>query len=396
MKIRPRRHQLEMMSIVDEIRAGADIRKILAYVEPGGGKSALPLIMGTLIPAGFADAICWICPRKTLQYQAESNFQDRTFRRMFGHKLSIRVSTNDENPTRDLDGFSTSYQSLGVDNKQTVLREIQSKRYILVADEFHHAEIESLWAGALEPIIKAAKYLLLLSGTMERNSGNKIAFTDYIKTEAGIQPDLEPSRGDSRTIVYSRSDALAEKAIIPLKFTFTDASAEWEEADGKRRKYASVANVPEKDTGKYIWSAISTEFAEQTIDQALLDWEDHKKINPTAKMLIVTANISRAKAAIKHLKNRFYSSAIATSEETKAALTAMKQLKRGDIEILVGVAMFSEGYDEPSISHIVLLTNVRSVPWIIQLLARSVRVNRSLPYNKQYGHIFSLDDPHMR
>ena len=74
--MKPRRHQLEAMSIVDEIISGSSIRDILFMVCPGGGKSFLPIVIAKLIEAGLADALCWICPRKSLQYQGEANFQE--------------------------------------------------------------------------------------------------------------------------------------------------------------------------------------------------------------------------------------------------------------------------------------------------------------------------------
>lgn len=135
-----RKHQSDMENIIQEIIDGAPVRDILVRVTPGGGKSSLPIIAGRLITAGLADAICWICPRMSLQDQAERNFLDPFFRTMFDHSLLIRSSTNEHNPCRDTRGFVTTYQAIGVDEKGTVLQEIFSKRYILVLDEYHHAE----------------------------------------------------------------------------------------------------------------------------------------------------------------------------------------------------------------------------------------------------------------
>jgi len=390
----PRKHQYEAQEIVDEIHAGADIRDVLCSCTPGSGKSQIPVIFGKLIELGHADAICWLCPRKTLKYQGEAGFKDPVFRQMFNHNLSIRSSTNEVDPCRGLNGFLSTYQAVGLDVEQTVLREIRSKRYIVVLDENHHLESDSLWEDAIRPIFEAAKYRIRMTGTLERASGKTIAFTDYVKTPAGYQPSLEPKNG--RVITYSRADALSERAIIPLKFFFLYAKTQWKEENGDIKKYDSLYLVKPKDRGKALYTAVNTKYSDELIDRGIDHWEEYKKTVPNAKVLIITANIVNAKEALDHLKSRFYASNIATSYESKEALLAIKQFKRGDIEILCGVSMFYEGFDCSEISHIILLTRIRSTPWLEQALARSVRVNRTVPYGVQYGHIFTLDDPAMR
>lgn len=390
------------MMIVDEIVAGADIRDVLFSCTPGSGKSQIPVIFGKLIELGFADAICWICPRKSLQFQGESGFADPFFRKMFSHTMLIRASTNETDPCRGLSGFVTTYQAIGLDLNKTVLTEIRSKRYILVLDENHHIETESIWEESIVPIYNEAKYRVRMTGTLERNSGKMIAFTPYVKSDGGYQPSLDPESG--RVVTYSRSDALSEKAIIPLQFFFQDAETEWEEEkwDEEKqqtgtviKKYGSLNSVKPQDRGKALYTAIETDCAKELIDKCIAHWVEHKKINPSAKMLIITASIKNAKEALKHLRNRFYPSNIATSKETKEAMRAIEQFKQGDIEILCGVAMFYEGFDCPAISHIALLTRIRSTPWLEQALARAVRVNRALAYGLQRGFIFTMDDPEM-
>ena len=387
--MRPRKHQLEAMHIVDEIISGAPIRDILFYVTPGGGKSMIPIIFSKLIQAGRADAICWICPRKSLQYQGEANCADPFFRQMFGHTLSIRASTNEPNPCRGLNGFITTYQAIGLDITGSVLQEIRSKRYILVLDEFHHAEEDSLWENKLQPIYDAARFRVKMTGTLERHSGKKVAFTTY----DGIQVSTEPN-GSERIVRYTRQDALAERAIIPLHFTFNDASVRWIEGE-EEKDYDSLSYVPAEDTGKALYTAINTDYAQELIYKALDHWTEHRRTDQSAKMLIVAAKISNAQEALETLRSRYRYCEIATSAETEAAQEAIRRFKQGDTHILVTVAMAYEGMDVPEVSHIVCLTNIRSTPWIEQMLARAVRVNKAVPYEQQYGYVYTMDDPRM-
>lgn len=378
------------MEIVDRIASGEDLRDALFLVCPGGGKSGIPLIFGKLIDLGFADALCWICPRKSLQHQAESNFIDPTFRVMFSHSLTIRASTNEPDPCKGLNGFVTTLQALGLDSGKTILTEIRSKRYILVIDETHHLEEDSVWEEAMTPVYEAAKYRVKLTGTLERNSGKKVSFTEYEKSTMGTQPSMDPNGGV--VVTYTRRDALAEKAIIPLSFHFNDASVEWIESDGKRKSYGSLRAVKPQDRGKALYTAIETEYSTELIDKALDHWLKHKEKNPTAKLLVVCSKISNAKQAIDYLRIRFHYSDIATSDESAAAQEAIGRFKSGELKILVTVGICYEGLDVPEISHIVSLTNIRSSPWISQMVARAVRVNKNLPYRQQKAYVFTMAD----
>jgi len=158
-----------MQSVVDRIIWGSAIRNIIVKATPGSGKSSIPMIAGKLITAGLADALCWVCPRTALQDQGERNFIDPFFRQLLGHNLSIRKSTNDQNPCRGLQGITTTYQAIGVDKYQTLLNDFLRRRYILILDEHHHAEAEDgSWTKALMPLYEAAKYRVLMTGTMSR------------------------------------------------------------------------------------------------------------------------------------------------------------------------------------------------------------------------------------
>lgn len=68
-------------------------------------------------------------------------------------------------------------------------------------------------------------------------------------------------------------------------------------------------------------------------------------------------------------------------------------MKAGKLDIIVTVAMAYEGLDIPSISHIICLTRIRSVPWIEQMTARANRIDKAYTYDEQVGHIFAPADP---
>ena len=181
-----RAHQAAMVEACRGIVGGSGITKIIINATPGSGKSCIPMIAaGSLIPAGLADALCWVVPRSALQDQGERNFLDPFFRDMFGHRLVIRSSTNDVNPCRGTNGFVTTYQALVADVHRSVDREFSRKRFILVLDEFHHVLDGGLWHKAIARLVEKATYLVLMTGTMARGDMRRIGLLEYEESGEG-------------------------------------------------------------------------------------------------------------------------------------------------------------------------------------------------------------------
>lgn len=389
-----RKHQKEFAAAIDEIINGDGTRTILCTCTPGAGKSAIPILAGKLIAAGLADAICWIVPRTSLQHQAECNFLDPFFCRTTGNRLKIRSSTNETNPCRGLNGFVTTYQAIGISD--AAYQEIITKRYIVVLDEFHHVGKDSNWHQALAEIMEAAAFRVLMTGTLERGDGKPIAFLPYHRAaNGGYEPDLAATAW--KTIRYSRTDALMEQAIISMKFSFHDGQAEWLTAEGRHRTAKSIANVKVEDVGAALYTALKTEYAKELLAMAVDHWLKWKQQIRTSKLLVVTANIENAKqtvAFMRRLTNKPVD--IATSHDSLEAQRAIKRFKSHSLDILVTIAMAYEGLDVPQVTHIACLTHIRSKPWIEQMIARAVRIDRAYPYHVQTAFVFTPDDPLMR
>lgn len=381
-----------MITVIDGIIAGSPIKNIIVKATPAAGKSSLPIIAGKLIPAGLADAICWICPRMTLQDQAERNFIDPFFRDLLRHNLKIRQSTNEVNPCRGLNGFVTTYQAIGVDKCSTVLHEFERRRCILVLDEYHHAEAEAgLWTKALLPLYERAAYRVLMTGTLSRGDKKKVAFTPYTETERGLVPALEGDR-ETAIIEYTRTDALAENAILPLNFVFADGKAKWEKRNGRVVEYGLSAAAGE-NARHALYTALRTEYARELLTACINHWKEYRLRNRNAKLLVVSASIKYAKQYASELKAIGMNARIATSDDGPDALKAIKHFKEGKTDILVSVNICYEGLDVPAISHIACLTNIRSAEWIEQMVARSVRIDpKAGPYESQCGYVFAPND----
>lgn len=385
-----RKHQQQFNDIINGIIAGSGIRTIYCHCTPGSGKSLLPVIAGKLITAGLADKLMWAAPRLSLLDQGEREFINPKWREYFGHRIKVRSSTNENDPCRGLNGICTTYQAVGLD-EGILLNEFKRRRYILVLDEGHHIAEDSLWHKQIAPLYALAAYRVLMTGTLERGDGTRIAFTPYRGHGKTITPHL--TNNDSVSVIrYTRADALAEKAIIPLQFHLSDGSAEWEDRRGRKVHVASMDKMSDDDANKALYTALKTEYADHLLSTGIRHWQEHAAKYPGSKCLVVTSNITEAKRHIANLSG-ISRCDIATSEDSAAALKVINKMKAGKLDVIVTVAMAYEGLDCPAISHIICLTRIRSTSWIEQMICRANRINPAYPYDEQLGHIFAPADP---
>ncbi|MEG4454676.1 DEAD/DEAH box helicase family protein [Microcoleus sp. N9_A1] len=401
-----RRHQDEFYQICKRIQAGAQIKKILMLVTPGGGKSLIPVIAAAqLIPnpnsgnsfhGTIADAICWVVPRLNLQNQAEEQFEDWQFKNMLGHQHRIMANNNEPNPCKGMSGYAATYQAITA-SPDLHAQEIRRKRYILVLDEFHHVEEDGAWHRALQPLVDNAVLVILVTGTGERGDRKPIAFMPYKATPSGLTPTLSSSE-DTVVIEYTRGQALREGAIVPLHFEWGDGEAKWIDEQGQECSVESLAEAGDY-RGIALRTALSTGYAEQLLTKCVDNWKSHKKKNHRSKLLVLAPSIATANQYLDWLKKLGVKALKATSDESKEAQASIKRFKKhynyGDskaVDALVTVAMAYEGLDVPAITHVACLTNIRSKPWLEQSWARAARVDREAGDLKKTGLIYLPDD----
>jgi superfamily II DNA or RNA helicase len=387
-----------MLAIAKEIRRGAAWKQIIAQVTPGGGKSLLPVILAADLIPNIAKKICWVVPRVALQQQAEEAFLDTQFRAALKHKHSIRVSTNDRDPSRGMAGFATTYTALSIDTHGKNAAEFERHPYILVLDEPHHIAEDSSAQKAVAPLIERAALTLFMSGTLERNKNEKIAFLPYA-TDAGELVISLRDTEHTRIVSYSRADALAERAIIPLRFTYLDGKAEWVSPQGIKRSVSSLS-VADELIGEALVTALKTQYAYDLLNQTMADFLAVKKQNPRAKLLIVAATQALAKKYAEFISEKFHKLAgVATMDEGSGALRAIRSFKRTGadrLDILATVGMAYEGLDVRPVTHVACLTRIRSKPWLEQMFARATRYDPDAgSWESQEAHIFAPDDPLM-
>jgi superfamily II DNA or RNA helicase len=408
----------------------AEVRDILAAVTPGGGKSLLPVIAAArLIEAGVVDRICWIVPRDSLRLQAEEAFADPGWREALGHCLSVRAAENAPNPCRGLAGYVTTYQAVAA-TPDLHLAEFTRHRYLVVVDEIHHLpalsdaeptgriplpggepDAEAAWSRAILPLLELARVRVLLSGTLMRADGRGILWLPYRAGGKARTREVDLEVPGWAVVGYSRSEALAERAILPVIFGAVAGEASWRDPEGHELGPHAL-DADHETTRAALFTALRTGFAEQLLDEAfdatrMLRAERRRKLGLVAgeearglgKLLVVAPDQAQARRYLDHVRaklpvrRRLIDARLAVSDERDAAETLASFRLLAEPAILVTVAMAYEGLDAPSVAVVASLTHIRSRPWLEQMIARATRVDPDAgPWAEQRATVFHPDD----
>ena len=411
-----------------------DLCDILAAVTPGGGKSLLPVIAAApLISAGIIDRLCWVVPRDTLRLQAEEAFADPSWRLALGHALSVRAADNTRDPSRGLAGYVTTYQAIAA-APDLHMAEFRRHRTLLVLDEVHHlpalAEIDpataaqasgspdedpaSAWSRALLPLLECAALRLLLSGTLERADGRGILWLPYRRGPKTRTREVELDAPGWAVIGYSRAQALADRAVLPVTFGAIDGEATWRDEEGTEvGPHCLAAGYPTETTRLALFTALRTGFAEALLREAFVAIRDLRAqrrqerrlsigegARGLGKLLVVAPDQTTAKHYLGVIRSWMPAAQsevvaqLATADRPRAHEALASFRLQPEPSILVTVAMAYEGLDVPEVAVIAALTHIRSRPWLEQMVARASRVDvHAGPYEAQRALVFHPDDP---
>ena len=433
-----RTHQARVAAIVQAIAAGeaGEMADILAAVTPGGGKSLLPVIAAAaLVRAGVVDRVCWVVPRDSLRLQAEEAFADPAWRAALGHGLSVRAASNDPDPCRGLAGYVTTYQGVAA-APDLHLAEFRRHRYLLVVDEVHHlpaltdtvpdpqaepgAAEASGWSLALLPLLEAARLRLMLSGTLERADGRGILWLPYRPGPRSATREVDLAAPGWAVVGYSRAQALAERAVLPVMFGALDGEASWLDHDTKQPDGSPTPvgphrlfnHWPTEQTRPALFTALRTGFADELLREAFTATRDLRAQRRRAagaapgearrglgKLLVVAPDqvaARRYQDVIRAWVPRAQQDTVrlATSDERDARETLASYRLLPEPTVLVTVAMAYEGLDAPEVAVVAALTHIRSRPWLEQMMARATRIDpHAGPYESQRALVFHPDDP---
>jgi len=363
-----RKHQKELLDICNKVNNGEPIREVICDVTPGGGKTGLGIIATKELTRGFADKAAVFVPRITLRQQFESDMLDP----FFDSQRTIRAADNTSDPSRGLDGFSMTYQSLTA-NSVNIVNDFYKHKYIAIYDEYHHIGDDGEFEKPIRQIKDPAKLNIYMTGTAFRQE-NTISFLPY--KNGYIDKTETPHR---KFITYTRTDALKEKAIVPIEFETIDGSGRYKKND----EIVSYHTIEHKD----LEAALLSDYAFQLIDHGLDKFMAFRKYNPEAQMIVVGKDIATTDMYCEYVNKRINANSV--SSDDKDSVEIINRFKKGEFPVLCGTGIPYEGLNVVNVSDLVALTHIRSIAWLQQMTARAVRVR---PW-KEYARVTAPADP---
>jgi superfamily II DNA or RNA helicase len=375
MPLRPQQQKLHI------IKHNPLLKNLFLFWSPGGGKSLAPPILSDLLTENKKQI--WVVPRNSLKQQGESDYQNDYF---YTNK-TCRIANNSGDPFRGCDSCVTTYQAIAA-NPEKWRKICTDYDVMLILDEFHHLSGHGDWIKIIKEMESLSFLSVFMTGTISRGDDTKIPFVPYKNDK------IDFSNTDSRKwIIYTREQAIKDRSILTYDTFLIDGSGQFIDKNGVTRNFHTFG-----DSGDNLRAAFKTEYAYTLIDIAFSHWNKYRVNNKWSKNLIVAPNIETAKEYLEYIKSKYKNirSEIATSEDSTECKNNIELFKNenkyySSIDCLVTVGVAYEGLSVVQCSHMIIMTLIRSEPWLDQCTARCVR---NYP-GKDNGFVFAPKDMRM-
>ncbi len=356
-------------------------KQLFLFWSPGGGKSLAPVILSDLLTNNKKQI--WVVPRNSLKQQGESDYQND----FFYTDKTCRIANNSGDPFRGCDSCVTTYQAIAADPKKW-LKICTDYNIMLILDEFHHLSGHGDWIKIISQMEEKSFLSVFMTGTIYRGDDTKIPFIPYIGSKVNFS-----DTHDRKWIIYDREQAIHDKSILTYDTFLIDGSGQFIDKNGITRNFHTFG-----DAGDNLRAAFKTEYAYTLIDIAFNHWNKYRIYNPWSKNLIVAPNIETAYEYLEYIGRKYKNikADIATSDDSKECKENILKFKlenkyHNSLDCLVTVGVAYEGLSVPECSHMVIMTLIRSEPWLDQCTARCVR---NYP-GKENGFVFAPKDLRM-
>lgn len=412
-----RKHQSDLNQWLNQAVVDGQLkrRKVTLNVTPGGGKSTLPSILAMhLIPQRLVDIICWVTPRQSLSSQGADSFEvednewGSLLRDEFFHcpyrgerKYNQVPILTDSEISGGVRLYSTTYDSITAawrHNKVGMHEYLFGKyKVALVLDEAHHLGegIDSPNTEAIATLDSLATFTMVMTGSVERHDGAQIYGFDYgLDTESGRYiPNID--------ITYTRSQAVGEGAKLPVNFNIING--EWNikalDDDGNEDEEETIdlAEADDEQRKKVFKHGmdINSEYVEKLITKCCESFIDYRRTRDRNAQMVLVLNRQNDSKHWQRFIQREYKMRVglAISKNADSAST-IKSFRNGNYDCLITVGMAHEGMDAPHVTHMGILRNIRSEPFIEQSIDRATRIDYESCVNNsdQCAHIFVPSD----
>ena len=306
-------------------------RSVMAQMPTGTGKTyLLTAVIDSFVKAN-PKAIVWIVAhRRELVSQI-----DETVRKFHSYSSSNTSS------------LLSSVKAVSIQWLMRHYDEIEEEPGMIVIDEAHHAlakTYKELWER-----FPKAKYLGLTATPCRLNGKGFTDLFDVLVQSWGVPEFISKGRLATYDFVSIKSDGVTQQLINSLQKRGADGDYQNKEMDQLLNKKPNIERL----------------------------YRSLEEYGKDRKGIVYAINISHAQK-ITSLYQEHGVKAIAIDSKTPAAerQQAIEAFRKGDIQVLVNVDIFSEGFDCPDVEFVQLARPTLSLAKYLQMVGRGLRVAR--------------------
>ena len=303
-------------------------RSVMAQMPTGTGKTyLLTAVIDSFVRANPKAKVWIVAHRRELVSQI-----DETVRKF--HSYSSATSS-----------LLSSVKAVSIQWLSKHYDEIEEKPGMIVIDEAHHA-LAKTYKEMWERFPKA-KFLGLTATPCRLNGKGFTDLFDVLVQSWGVPEFISKGRLATYDFVSIKSDGVTQRLIDSLQKRGADGDYQNKEMDMLLNKKPSIERL----------------------------YRSLEEYGKDRKGIVYAINISHAQKITK-LYQEHGVKAIAIDSKTPAAERQqdIEAFKKGDIQVLVNVDIFSEGFDCPDVEFVQLARPTLSLAKYLQMVGRGLRV----------------------
>ena len=303
-------------------------RSVMAQMPTGTGKTyLLTAVIDSFVRANPKAKVWIVAHRRELVSQI-----DETVRKF--HSYSSATSS-----------LLSSVQAMSIQWLMKHYDEIEEEPGLIVIDEAHHA-LAKTYKEMWERFPKA-KFLGLTATPCRLNGKGFTDLFDVLVQSWGVPEFISKGRLATYDFVSIKSDGVTQRLIDSLQKRGADGDYQNKEMDMLLNKKPSIERL----------------------------YRSLEEFGKDRKGIVYAINISHAQKITK-LYQEHGVNAIAIDSKTPATERQqdIEAFKKGDIQVLVNVDIFSEGFDCPDVEFVQLARPTLSLAKYLQMVGRGLRV----------------------
>lgn len=304
-------------------------RSVMAQMPTGTGKTyLLTAVIDSFVSNNPMEKVWIVAHRRELVSQI-----DETVRKFHSYYASNTSS------------LLSSVKAMSIQWLMRHYDEIEEEPGMIVIDEAHHAlakTYKEMWER-----FPNAKFLGLTATPCRLNGKGFTDLFDILVQSWSVPEFISKGRLTTYDFVSIKSDGVTQRLIDSLQKRGADGDYQNKEMDMLLNKKPSIERL----------------------------YQSLEEFGKDRKGIVYAINISHAQK-IKKLYQEHGMKAIAIDSKTPAVerLQDIEAFKKGDIQVLVNVDIFSEGFDCPDVEFVQLARPTLSLAKYLQMVGRGLRV----------------------